>query len=157
LVVSSATLDAEEMKDFFETNVTNDPKNDVATIISIEGRTYPVDVHYLLNPCQDYLAASLDTVMNIHTTQPTGDILVFLTGQEEIDTLVQLIKERAALIQVPNKTAAKLKPVPIYAGLPAERQMKVFAPTTPMVRKVVIATNIAETSITIDGIVYVVD
>lgn len=52
------------------------------------------------------------------------------------------------------KEGTKLKPVPIYAGLPNEQQMKVFAPPKPKVRKVVIATNIAETSITIDGIMY---
>lgn len=154
LIVSSATLDAEGMKSFFETNTTNDSKNDTATIISIEGRTYPVDIHYLREPCHDYIEAALETVVSIHTTQPPGDILIFLTGQEEIDTLVQLIKEKAAQL---NQKTMQLKPVPIYAGLPVEKQMKVFAPTTPKIRKVVIATNIAETSITIDGIVYVVD
>lgn len=156
LIISSATLDAEEMKAFFETNTTNDPKQDSAVIISIEGRTFPVDIHYLQQPCSDYLTTAMNTVVDIHNTQPHGDILVFLTGQEEIDTLVQLLKDKSGELLQKNK-GMKLKPVPIYAGLPNEQQMKVFAPPKSEVRKVVIATNIAETSITIDGIVYVID
>lgn len=116
---------------------------------------YPVDIHYLDEPCSDYVEQAIQTVFDIHTKEPAGDILVFMTGREEIDTVVSEIKERATTLP-PNKYAEILA-LPIYAGLRAEEQMLVFEQTKRGTRKVVIATNVAEASITIPGIGYVVD
>lgn len=86
--------------------------------------------------------------------EPAGDILLFLTGQEEIDTACEVLYERVKALgpQVPE-----LFILPVYAALPSEMQSRIFDPPPPGGRKVVIATNIAETSITIDGIYYVID
>ncbi|KAG9088122.1 DEAH-box ATP-dependent RNA helicase prp22 [Ceratobasidium sp. 370] len=94
------------------------------------------------------------TAYSIHLSEPPGDILLFLTGQEEIDTACQILYERMKALgpQVPE-----LLILPVYSALPSEMQSKIFEPAPPGTRKVVIATNIAETSITIDGIYYVVD
>ncbi len=94
------------------------------------------------------------TIMQIHLSEPPGDILLFLTGQEEIDTSCEILYERMKALgpQVPQ-----LLILPVYSALPSEMQSKIFDPAPPGARKVVIATNIAETSITIDGIYYVVD
>ncbi|KAI0435356.1 P-loop containing nucleoside triphosphate hydrolase protein [Xylaria sp. FL1042] len=92
--------------------------------------------------------------MQIHLTEPSGDILLFLTGQEEIDTSCEILFERMKALG-PN--VPELIICPIYSSLPTEVQSRVFEPAPPGARKVVIATNIAETSITIDGIYYVVD
>jgi pre-mRNA-splicing factor ATP-dependent RNA helicase DHX16 len=100
------------------------------------------------------LAAAITTVFQIHVTQGPGDILVFLTGQEEIEAADQSLQETA------RKLGSKIPEMiicPIYANLPSELQTKIFEPTPPNARKVVLATNIAETSLTIDGIVYVID
>ena len=89
-------------------------------------------------------------MLQIHVTQPLGDVLVFLTGQEEIETAQELLTERT------RKLGSKIKElliVPIYANLPSDMQAKVFEPTPPGARKVVLATNIAETSLTIDNII----
>ena len=94
------------------------------------------------------------TILQIHVTQPLGDILVFLTGQEEIETAQELLEEKK------RKLGSKIKElmiVPIYANLPSDMQAKVFEKTPPNSRKVVLATNIAETSLTIDNIIYVID
>ena len=155
LIVSSATIDAEDVKEFYNTNKTKDKSKDTAYILSIEGRTYPVDIHYTIKPVEDYVQSSLNTVMDIHKYQPSGDILVFLTGQEEIDRLVLLIKEKAS--DVTYKGTMKLRVLPLYSGVSHDRQMAVFEPTPKGVRKIIVSTNIAETSVTIDGIVYVVD
>jgi pre-mRNA-splicing factor ATP-dependent RNA helicase DHX16 len=144
LLISSATLDAERFSDFF----------DGAPIFTIPGRRYPVDILYTKLPEADYLGAAIATVMQIHLTQPPGDVLVFLTGQEEIE-LVQ--ENLVALSKRLGRRMPELIIAPIYAALPPELQAKIFRPTPPGARKVVLATNIAETSITIDGIVYVVD
>ena len=144
VIVTSATLDAEKFaKYFFE-----------CPIFSIPGRTYPVEILYTKEPESDYLDASLITVMQIHLSEPPGDILLFLTGQEEIDTSCEILYERMKALgpQVPE-----LLILPIYSALPSDIQSKVFDPTPPGVRKIVIATNVAETSLTIDGIYYVVD
>ena len=92
--------------------------------------------------------------MQIHLAEPPGDVLLFLTGQEEIDTAAEILFERMKALgpQVPQ-----LLILPVYSALPSEMQSKIFEPAPPGSRKVVIATNIAETSITIDGIYYVVD
>lgn len=144
LLISSATMDAQKFQQYF----------DNAPIFNIPGRRYPVDIHYTSQPEANYLAAAITTVFQIHITQGQGDILVFLTGQEEIEAAEQSLQETA------RKLGSKIPEMiicPIYANLPSELQTKIFEPTPPKARKVVLATNIAETSLTIDGIVYVID
>ena len=102
----------------------------------------------------DYLDSALTTVMQIHLSEPMGDILVFLTGQEEIDTACEILYERMKAL---GAGVPELIILPVYSALPSEMQSKIFEPAPPGSRKVVVATNIAETSITIDFIYYVID
>jgi pre-mRNA-splicing factor ATP-dependent RNA helicase DHX16 len=90
----------------------------------------------------------------VHITQPPGDILVFLTGQEEVDAAAETLAHRTRGL---GTKIRELIVARIYSTLPADLQAKIFEPTPPNARKVVLATNIAETSLTIDGIVYVID
>lgn len=129
-------------------NRRRDDGSDSCCIVSVEGRQYPVDVHYAIDAAADYVIAAFDTVMSIHSTQPPGDVLVFLTGQQEIDELVSMLLEHAG---------TSLLALPMHAGLAYADQQRVFVPPPRGARKVVVATNVAEASITIDGIVYVVD
>ncbi|KAF0443358.1 P-loop containing nucleoside triphosphate hydrolase protein [Gigaspora margarita] len=154
IIVSSATLDAEAFYEYFNTNATNDSEKDNASIISLEGKMFPVDIHYSKTPCSDYVETSIQTVFDIHVQQPFGDILVFLTGRDEIDFAVGEISERATTLP---RSAMKILPLPIYAGLQLEQQLQIFEPTPYNTRKVIVATNIAEASITLEGIVYVID
>uniref|UniRef100_A0A674CZP2 RNA helicase n=1 Tax=Salmo trutta TaxID=8032 RepID=A0A674CZP2_SALTR len=156
LIVASATLDAKKFQEFFNLNETGDPNKDTCGILTVEGRTFPVDVFYTVSPVPDYVKATVETVLKIHETEDDGDVLAFLTGQEEVEKVVSLLQEQArALGRLGMKKY--LKVLPMYAGLPYTDQMKVFERTPPTVRKVVVATNIAETSITINGIVFVID
>ncbi|XP_055458376.1 probable ATP-dependent RNA helicase DHX35 [Psammomys obesus] len=156
LIVASATLDAEKFRDFFNQNETSDPARDTCVTLTVEGRTFPVDIFYLQSPVPDYLKATVDTVVKIHQTEGDGDILAFLTGQEEVETVVSMLIEQARALA---RTGMKkhLRVLPMYAGLPSFEQMKVFERVSHSVRKVIVATNVAETSITISGIVYVID
>ncbi|KAH7103318.1 P-loop containing nucleoside triphosphate hydrolase protein [Auriculariales sp. MPI-PUGE-AT-0066] len=144
VIITSATPDAEKFSKY----------SMGCPIFSIPGRTYPVEIMYTKKPESDYLDASLITVMQIHLSVPPGDILLFLTGKEEIETACEVLFERMGALgaQVPE-----LMILPVYSALPSEMQTEIFEPASPDARKVVIATNIAETSITIDGIYYVVD
>ncbi|CAG8708548.1 22624_t:CDS:2 [Dentiscutata erythropus] len=144
VIVTSATLNAEKFSKYFYN----------CMIFTIPGQNFPVEVLYTKEPETDYLDAALITVMQIHLSEPPGDILLFLTGQEEIDTACEILYERMKALgpQVPD-----LVILPVYSALPSEMQSRIFEPAPPGSRKVVIATNIAETSITIDGIYYVVD
>ncbi|KAK8663679.1 hypothetical protein V6N13_083486 [Hibiscus sabdariffa] len=144
LLISSATLNAEKFSDFF----------DSAPIFRIPGRLYPVEIQYTKSPQADYLDAAIVTVLQIHVTQPPGDILVFLTGQEEIETTEEILKHRVRRF---GTKIAELIICPIFANLPTELQAKIFKPTPAGARKIVLATNIAEASVTIDGIKYVID
>lgn len=94
------------------------------------------------------------TSLQIHITQPRGDILVFLTGQEEIDAAKDMILARTRGL---GKRIGEIIILPIYSSLPSDMQSKIFEPTPPGARKIILATNIAETSLTIDNIIYVVD
>uniref|UniRef100_A0A1B6C691 RNA helicase n=1 Tax=Clastoptera arizonana TaxID=38151 RepID=A0A1B6C691_9HEMI len=144
LLISSATLDAQKFSDFF----------DDAPIFRIPGRRFPVDIYYTKAPEADYVDACVVSILQIHVTQPLGDILVFLTGQEEIETCQELLQDRV------RRLGSKIKELiilPVYSNLPSEMQAKIFHPTPPNARKVVLATNIAETSLTIDNIIYVID
>jgi pre-mRNA-splicing factor ATP-dependent RNA helicase DHX16 len=119
------------------------------------GRMYPVDIYYTKAPEADYVDASVVTVLQIHVSQPlNGDILVFLTGQEEIETAAEILTQRSRAL---GARIPELIICPIYANLPSDQQAKIFEKTSKGARKVVIATNIAETSLTIDGICYVID
>ncbi|CAL1538482.1 unnamed protein product [Lymnaea stagnalis] len=154
LIVASATLDAEEMRDFFNTNETGDPEKDTAAILTIEGREYPVDIHYTLDPVPNYVKSAVETVMKIHFNEKPGDVVIFLTGMNEVDDVVsQLISEARKL----SKDSMKMRVLPMHGSLPANEQMKVFERTSHHTRKIVVATNIAEASITIPGMTYVVD
>ena len=106
-------------------------------------------------PEADYVDACVVTCLQIHITQPLdGDILVFLTGQEEIETAAEILSERARNL---GSRIPELIICPIFANLPSDQQQKVFEPTPKGCRKIVLGTNIAETSLTINGICYVID
>ena len=154
IIVSSATLDAEMFRDFFNTNITNDSSKDNAAILSVKGTSYPVDIHFTLSPVADYLKATIDTVMGIHKEGGPGDVLAFVTGQDEVETVVSQLIEQARTLP---RGFQYLKVLPMYSGLPHSEQMQVFKTTPRNTRKVVVATNIAEASVTINGVVYVVD
>ena len=158
IIVSSATLQAEDFLKFFSgiqhSTDGGKPESSIGRIISLEGRMYPVDTLFLEEPAEDYLERAVKTVLDIHTSEPDGDILIFLTGREEIDTALQLIADRAASL---HPRPQKILSLPLYAGLTSEQQLYVFEPAPENTRKVIVSTNIAEASVTIDGIVYVID
>nr|CAI5834056.1 unnamed protein product [Callosobruchus analis] len=144
LLISSATLDVTKFSEFF----------DDAPMFQIPGRRFPVDIYYTKAPEADYVDACVVSVLQIHVTQPLGDILVFLTGQEEIETCQELLQDRLRRL---GSKVKELLVLPVYANLPSDMQAKIFEPTPPGARKVILATNIAETSLTIDNIIYVID
>ncbi|KAI5369505.1 Putative helicase, P-loop containing nucleoside triphosphate hydrolase [Septoria linicola] len=157
IIISSATLHAERFLEFFssaESQQGDESKPAETCIVSIEGRAYPVDIHYLTQPCEEYLERAVKLIFDIHTSEQDGDILVFLTGRDEIEKVIEMMADR-----LPNLPAGSngILPLPLYAGLRTEEQMYVFEPSPENMRKVICSTNIAEASVTIDGIVYVVD
>ena len=160
IIVSSATLQAEDFQRFFSSSEANGEANSkgdakaIGQIVNLEGRMFPVDILYLEEPTEDYVERAVQTVFDIHSNEADGDILLFLTGREEIDTAIQKISERATSL---HPKALQLLASPMYAGLTSEQQLYVFEPAPENTRKVIVSTNIAEASVTIDGIVYVVD
>mmetsp|Transcript_11503 Transcript_11503/g.25251 ORF Transcript_11503/g.25251 Transcript_11503/m.25251 type:complete len:999 (-) Transcript_11503:105-3101(-) len=144
LIVTSATLNAEKFSTYFFE----------CPIFTIPGRTFPVEIMYTKEPESDYLDAALITIMQIHLSEPAGDILLFLTGQEEIDTACETLYSRMKAL---GDLAPELIILPVYSSLPAEMQSRIFERAPPGSRKCVVATNIAEASLTIDGVYYVVD
>lgn len=161
LVISSATIEAKSMASYFSTSkrrhlISENMDHGLSTeaaILSVEGRGFNVDIFYLEDPAPDYLQAAVSTVLSIHDQEPPGDILVFLTGQEDIDAAVQLLSEETHT----SRNQVGLIVLPLYSGLSRVEQDLIFSPTPKGKRKVVISTNIAETSLTLEGIVYVVD
>eukprot|EP00928_Gymnodinium_smaydae_P009945 TRINITY_DN1372_c0_g1_i1.p1 TRINITY_DN1372_c0_g1~~TRINITY_DN1372_c0_g1_i1.p1 ORF type:complete len:707 (-),score=178.99 TRINITY_DN1372_c0_g1_i1:153-2273(-) len=175
VVVMSATLNAMPFVEFFG-------GKEKVKLLNVPGRQFPVQVHYTPAPEPDFLEAALIAVLQIHIWRPPGDVLVFLPGQGDIDGLQQLLEDRRSLLSSlrrdsptepvfkPAAGSAPVKQVipaaadvddfvvrPIYASLPFDEQELVFQPAPPRCRKIVLATNIAETSITIPMIRYVVD
>lgn len=163
LIIASATIEAKSMADFFRPRKKRrEPENEAnglkvePAILSVEGRGFNVQLNFAVEPVQDYVQAAVSTVLLIHERETTGDVLVFLTGQDDIDAAVHLFNEE---IQTNRKHSSDpgLVVLPLYSGLPRADQELVFSPTPRGKRKVVISTNIAETSLTLEGIVYVVD
>ncbi|CAD5216592.1 unnamed protein product [Bursaphelenchus xylophilus] len=153
LVVMSATMDAEVFKDFFETNDSEDRSLDTAQIVSVEGRMYPVSVLYSKVPCPDYIKAAVDAAIFIHKTEKYGDILVFLTGQDEVERAVSMLIDASKNL----KQYGQLRVMPLYSGLTQRQQVAVFDSAAYGTRKVIVSTNVAETSVTIPGVCYVID
>jgi ATP-dependent RNA helicase DHX8/PRP22 len=125
-----------------------------AKMLYIEGRQYAVDKFYTPEPQPDYVDAAMITVLQIHLFSEPGDILVFLTGQEEIEALEALLQQRVTMMSE-FEGKQDLLVCPLYSALPRQQQLRVFEMAPCNTRKVVLATNIAETSITINGIRYV--
>ncbi|XP_039282259.1 putative pre-mRNA-splicing factor ATP-dependent RNA helicase PRP1 [Nilaparvata lugens] len=151
LVIMSATLDAGKFQQYF----------DNAPLMNVPGRTHPVEIFYTQEPERDYLEAAIRTVMQIHMCEEiVGDVLLFLTGQEEIEEACKRIKRE---IDNLGPDVGELKCIPLYSTLPPNLQQRIFEPAPPnkpngaIGRKVVVSTNIAETSLTIDGVVFVID
>ena len=148
LIVTSATMDSDKFSNFFG----NVP------VFIIPGRTYPVNLFFSKNPVEDYVDAAVKQVIQIHLSMDSGDILVFMPGQEDIEVTCEVIAERlTALEETSNTVPPKLTILPIYSQLPSDLQAKIFQDAPDGVRKCVVATNIAETSLTVSGIKYVVD
>ncbi|KAJ5159963.1 Pre-mRNA-splicing factor ATP-dependent RNA helicase PRP43 [Penicillium canariense] len=153
IIIMSATLDAQKFQRYFMD----------APLLAVPGRTHPVEVFYTPEPEQDYVEAAIRTVLQIHATEDEGDILVFLTGEEEIEDAARKISMEGDEM-VREADAGPIKVYPLYGSLPPHMQQRIFDPAPPPIRKggrpgrkVIVSTNIAETSLTIDGIVYVVD
>ncbi|GAB1609530.1 putative pre-mRNA-splicing factor ATP-dependent RNA helicase PRP1 [Argonauta hians] len=151
IIVMSATLDAGKFQNYF----------DHAPLMNVPGRTHPVEIFYTPEPERDYLEAAIRTVIQIHICEHCeGDVLLFLTGQEEIDEACKRIQRE---IDNFGPEIGDMKCIPLYSTLPPNLQQRIFEPPPAkkangaIGRKVVVSTNIAETSLTIDGVVFVID
>ncbi|KAI1796706.1 P-loop containing nucleoside triphosphate hydrolase protein [Ganoderma leucocontextum] len=159
LIIMSATLDAIKFRKYLSLGDQEAPS------FTVSGRTFPVEVFYTLEPHLDYVESAIRTVLMVHRTEDPGDILLFLTGEEEIEDACKKITAEAneLLIQDPDNLGP-LVCIPLYSSLPPQQQQRVFGPPPsprlrggPPGRKVIVSTNIAETSLTIEGVVYVID
>lgn len=185
LVVMSATADMESLLGFFNEGFhptegasanpngtskqdSDSAKNDATSangnapekqgevsICHVKGRQFPVKTIYSPQPVHDFVDAALKVIFQIHYKEPLpGDILVFLTGQETVEALEHLVNDYATGM---DPSLPKVLVLPLFAALPQAAQQRVFQPTPPRTRKIVLATNIAETSVTVSGVRYVVD
>jgi pre-mRNA-splicing factor ATP-dependent RNA helicase DHX15/PRP43 len=153
IIIMSATLDAQKFQKYFNN----------APLLAVPGRTHPVEIFYTPEAERDYVEAAVRTVLQIHATEPEGDVLLFLTGEEEIEDACRRISlEVDEMIR--ESDAGPMVVYPLYGTLPPQQQQRIFDKAPPPLRKggrpgrkCIVATNIAETSLTIDGIVYVVD
>lgn len=157
VVIMSATLNSEQFSTFFNS----------CPVFEIPGRTFPVSLHYC---CPDdsfdpqkltYMGQMARVVMDVHLDHPEGDILTFLTGQAEIESLCNRLFKMAEEIDYDHDVTCKdvcgLKILPLYGAMSTEQQQAVFSGQEPGIRRVIVATNIATTSLTVDGVVYVID
>ncbi|RZC39578.1 ATP-dependent RNA helicase DHX33 [Asbolus verrucosus] len=145
IIIMSATMDVDHFSKYFNN----------CQAVYLEGRTYPVNVFYTIKPHDDYQTACVATFFKIHREAPANhDVLIFLTGQEEIETVAHQIR---LLSKDRDVEGPSVRVCTLYAAQPSSQQMSVFNPAPENMRKVIISTNIAETSVTISGIKYIID
>ncbi|OWB56970.1 hypothetical protein B5S28_g2890 [[Candida] boidinii] len=153
LIITSATMNADKFSRFFGN----------AIQFTIPGKTFPVDIFFNKTPSTDYVESSIKQALRIHlqNQKKPGDILIFMTGQEDIECCCEILEERLSeLIKENKNNDINIEPMeilPIYSTLPADLQAKIFKKNVKGNRKCIISTNIAETSLTVDGIMYVID
>ncbi|KAK7368456.1 hypothetical protein VNO80_10482 [Phaseolus coccineus] len=145
VLITSATLDGDKVSKFFAD----------CPVLNIPGKLYPVEVLYSSERPSSYLESSLKTALDIHIRQPEGDILIFMTGQDDIEKLVSKLEDKVRALEEGSCMDAII--LPLHGSLPPELQVRVFSPPPPNCRRIIVATNIAETSLTVDGVVYVID
>ena len=141
IIITSATMNANQFSFFFNN----------APIFEIPGRTFPVEIYYSETVIEDYVDMVVKKALEVHISEPPGDILIFMTGQEDIEAVCYLLADRL----VKSHTRLGLRILPIYSQLSSEAQTRIFEQVSE--RKCIVATNIAETSLTLDGVKYVID
>lgn len=147
LIVTSATLSADRFSEFFG-------GSSGVPIFRIPGRTFPVETYFAKSVQEDYVMAAVKQALQIHVNSPPGDILIFMSGQEDIEGTCQVLAEKMEKL---GKDSAPLLILPMYSQLPADLQAKIFEAAPEGARKCIVSTNVAETSLTVDGIKYVID
>ncbi|KAF8018471.1 hypothetical protein BT93_H3375 [Corymbia citriodora subsp. variegata] len=145
VLITSATLDGNKVSNFFSD----------CPVLNVPGKLYPVEIVYSRERPKSYLESSLRTALNIHVREPEGDVLIFMTGQDDIDKLVSKLEDEVLSLEEGSCMDAII--LPLHGSLPPESQVRVFTPPPPNCRRFIVATNIAETSLTVDGVVYVID
>ena len=166
VAVMSATADMESLSGFFQEGLrldgqrsgsgeaTNGEEGGDIAACHIKGRQFPVKTIYAPEPVHDFVDAALKVIYQIHYKEPMpGDILVFLTGQETVEALEHLVNEYAVGM---DPALPKIQVLPLFAALPQTAQQQVFLPVPPRTRKVILSTNIAETSVTVPGVRFAV-
>lgn len=144
VIVTSATLDGQKFSEYFF----NCP------VVTVPGKLYPVQLLYSVDRPVNYLDSSVQTALDIHVREPPGDILLFMTGQEEILKAISMLEERVKALE--EGSCLDVEILPLYASLPPESQARVFLAPPSNCRRIIVATNLAETSLTVDGVVYAV-
>ena len=153
LIVTSATMDVQKFSAFFGN----------APCYEIPGQTFPVKIHYSPSPVADYVAEAVFRVCQLHMQMPMEgkhDILVFMTGREDVYGTCELVRRRLAELSPRHLETLLILPCLSEASAPSSASSSgvgVLDPTPAGKRKAVVATNVAETSLTIDGVRYVVD
>ncbi|KAH7693005.1 ATP-dependent RNA helicase DHX8 isoform 2, partial [Aphelenchoides avenae] len=149
LIVCNASINSSQFVRYMKDKFAITPP-----VIRVPGRLYPVEIVYVMRPRLLYPTSSaVEVVLHIIESRQDGDILVFCAGQRDINTICTALRGYTS-----NATTdMPLLVVPIHRNLPDYKQKVALGPTPAGSRKVVVATNIAETSLTIDGIVFVVD
>ncbi|GJR20300.1 probable pre-mRNA-splicing factor ATP-dependent RNA helicase DEAH4 [Tanacetum coccineum] len=158
VLITSATLDGEKVSDFFSE----------CPILNVPGKLFPVEILYSAEQPKSYIESSLRKAIDIHVNEPEGDILIFMTGQDDIEKLVSRLEEKIQSLEVGSCMDAVV--LPLHGSLPPEMQasfemfykvdslklninIRVFSPPPKDCRRIIVATNIAETSLTVDGVV----
>ena len=115
VVVQSATLAVEDFRAFFA------GVGGGCGVIAVEGRQWPVDLYYAKSPVKDYVRAAVETVLHLHRTQPNGDVLIFMTGREEVDDVVAALREyntKSVHPHLSNTSGMPCSPLRAHSSLP---------------------------------------
>ncbi|XP_047258969.1 probable pre-mRNA-splicing factor ATP-dependent RNA helicase DEAH4 isoform X3 [Capsicum annuum] len=145
VLITSATLDGGKVSRFFSD----------CPVLTVPGELFPVEIVHISERPKNYVEASVKKAIDIHVREPEGDILIFLTGQDDIEKLVLKLEEKVQSLEEGSCMDALI--LPLHGSLPPEMQVRVFSSPPPNCRRFIVSTNIAETSLTVDGVVYVID